>query len=75
MNKVANGMSPNIMNEIFQPRGESYYDLRCTYEFIILPIHNVYHDSKSVCYLRPVVWVPITPVISQIDTTSLLLRK
>ena len=37
MYKVANGMSPEIMNEIFQLREKSQYNLRYTSEFLIPP--------------------------------------
>ena len=53
MYKVANGMSPKIMNEIFQLREKSRYNLRYTSEFIIPPIHSVYNGSESVSYLKP----------------------
>ena len=38
MYKVATGMSPEIMNEIFQLREKSHYNPRYTSEFIIPPI-------------------------------------
>lgn len=41
INQVANDVSPEIMNEIFQPRKGSHYNLRYTSEFIIPPIHSV----------------------------------
>ena len=53
MYKVANGMSLEIMNEIFQVREKSHHDLRHTSQFNIPPIHSVYHGSKSVSYLGP----------------------
>ena len=42
MHKAANGMSPEIMNEIFQLTEKSHYNLRYTSEFIIPPIHNLH---------------------------------
>ena len=42
MYRVANGMSPEIMNEIFQLTEKSHYNLRYTSEFIIPPIHNLH---------------------------------
>ena len=48
MYKVANGMSPEIMNEIFQLREKSHYNLRYKSQFNITPIHSVYHGSESV---------------------------
>ena len=70
MYKIAHGIFPGIMNELFQPRGEYHYDLRYTSEFIIPPIHNVYHGSESVSYLGPKIWKLIPPVIRQIDYLS-----
>ena len=42
---------------------------------MILPIHSVYHGSKSVSYLEPKIWELIPPVISQIDTLSDLRKQ
>ena len=70
MHKAANGMSPEIMNEIFQLTEKSHYNLRYTSEFIIPPIHSVCHGSESHCYLGPKLWELIPPVIRQIDTLS-----
>ena len=53
MYKVASDISREIKNEIFQPRGESRYNLRYISEFIILPIQSVYHLNESVSYLGP----------------------
>ena len=53
MFKVANGMSPVIMNEIFQLREEYHYNLLYTSNFVIPPIHSVYHGSESASYLGP----------------------
>ena len=44
------------MNELFQPRAESHYNLCSTSELIIPPIHSVYHSSRSVSYLAPEIW-------------------
>ena len=71
MYKVANGMSPEIMNGIFQLREKSHYNPRCTSEFIIPLVHSVYHDNKSVFYLGPKIWELIPPAIRrQMDTFS-----
>ena len=51
MYKVANGMAPEIMNDIFQIREKSHYNLRYTSESIIPPIHSVYHGRESASYL------------------------
>ena len=41
MYKLANGMSPEIMNEIFQPRGESYYSITS-----VIHINSLFHQYK-----------------------------
>ena len=51
--KVAKGIYPLTMNEIFQLREESYYNRRYTSKFFISPIHRVYHGSEPASYLGP----------------------
>ena len=68
--EVANGMAPEIMNEIFQLREKSRYNLRYTTEFVIPPIHSVYHGRESASYLGPKLRELISTVIRQIDTLS-----
>ena len=63
MYKVASEMSPVIMNEIFQHREESHYNLRYTSKFVIPPIHIVYHGSECASYFGPKIWELIPPVI------------
>ena len=63
MFKVANGMSPVIMNEIFQLREEYHYNLLYTSNFVIPSIHSVYHGSESASYLGPKLWELIPPVM------------
>ena len=41
MYKVTNGLSPEIINEIFQIREESRCDVRYASQFTIPPIHSV----------------------------------
>ena len=72
MYKVANGMSPEIMNEISQLREKPHYNLRYTSELIIPPIHSVYHGSESVSSLGPKIWELVPPGIRQINTFSKL---
>ena len=70
MYKVAYRMAPEIMNEIFQLREESHYNLRYTSEYIFPPIHSVYYGRESASYLGPKLWELIPTVIQQIDTLS-----
>ena len=68
MYKVAIRTSPVIINEIFQPREESHYNLRYASKIFIPPIHSVYHGSKSASFLGPKIWELIRPVIRQIES-------
>ena len=38
--KVVNGMSPEIMNEVFEQRNNSHYNLRHTSQFSVNPNHS-----------------------------------
>ena len=48
---LANGMSPDIMSEIFQIRENTHYHLRHTSQFTAHQIHSVYKGSASASYL------------------------
>ena len=65
-----NGLSPEIMNEIFQIREESRYNLRYTSQFTIPPIHSVYNGRESVSYMGPKIWEPIPHAFKQINSLS-----
>ena len=68
MYKVTNGLSPEIMNEIFQIRVESRYDLRYTSQFTIPPTHSVHNCRESVCSIGPKSIIP--PAFKQIKSLS-----
>ena len=58
------------MNEIFQIREESSYNLRYTSQFIIPPIHNVYNGRESVSFMGPKICKLILPAFKQINSLS-----
>ena len=68
MHQVTNGLSPQIMNEIFQIREESRYNLRYTSQFTIPPIHSVYNGRESASYMDPKIWELIPPAFKQINS-------
>ena len=70
MYKVTNGLSPEIMNEIFQIREESRYNLRYTSQFTIPPIHSVYNGRESVSYMGPKICEFIPHAFKQINSLS-----
>ena len=59
MYKVVNGISTEIMNEVFKKRSNSHYKLRHTSKFFVNPIHSVYDGTESASYLRPKIWKQI----------------
>ena len=59
---MANGISPEIMNEVFKLREETHYHLRHTTQFLLDPIHSVFNGSESASYLGPKIWEQIPTV-------------
>ena len=61
-------MSPVTMNEIFQLREESHYNLRYISKLVIPLIHSVYYGSQCALYLESKLLDLIPPVIQQIES-------
>ena len=59
MYKVVNGISLEIMNEVFKLREETHYHLRHTTQFLVDPIDSVFNCSKSASYLGRKIWEQI----------------
>ena len=57
--KVANGICPEIINDIFNLRENKHYNLRHTSQFLVDPIHNVFNGTESGSYLGPKIWEEI----------------
>ena len=72
MYKVANDMSPDIMNEVFKLRNTPHYNLRHTSHFSTDPIHSVYNGTESTSYLGPKIWEQIP---AEIRILLMFLRK
>ena len=47
MYKVANGMSPNIMNDIFKLRENTHYNLSHASQFVVDPIIQRPHHTET----------------------------
>ena len=56
MHKVANGISPEIMKDVFKIRNNSHYNLRYASTFTTENIHCVYNGGESASYLGPKIW-------------------
>ena len=68
MYKVANGMSPEIMNDIFKLKEHTHYYLRHASQFVVDPIHSVFNGSESALYLGPKIWEQIPFEIKNINS-------
>ena len=68
MYKVANDMSPEIMNEVFKLRNTLRYNLRHTSLFSTEPIHGVFNRTESASYLGPKIWEQIPAEIKNKDS-------
>ena len=53
MYKVTNGLSSEIMNEVFQLKGESHCNLFYTSQFTSPPIRSVYNGRESTSHIGP----------------------
>ena len=56
MYKVANDISPVIMNVVFRLRNTPHYNLRHTSYFSTGPVYSVYNGTESASYLGPKIW-------------------
>ena len=70
MYKVANGISPEIMKDVFQIRNISHYNLRYAPIFVTENIHCVYNGCESALYLGPKIWEQIPTEIKTINSLA-----
>ena len=56
MYKVVNDISPEILNDAFQIRRNTHYNLRYTPTFLTKPIDSVFNGSESASYLGLKIW-------------------
>ena len=72
---VANGMSPDIMSEIFRLRENIRYHLRHTSQFVAHPVDSAYNGSESASYLEPKICELISPKIKAIKSLAGIKEK
>ena len=56
MYKVKNGLSPEIMNEIFQLTEGNYYNLCQTFPFMVPHVSSIFKRSESVSFFGAKIW-------------------
>ena len=68
MYKVANGISPEIMKDVFQIRNILHCNLRYAPTFVTENIHCIYNGSESASYLGHKIWEQIPTEIKTINS-------
>ena len=68
MYKVANDMSPDIMNAVFKLRNTPHYNLGRTLHFSTDPVHSVYNGTEPASSLGPKIWEQILAKIKNRDS-------
>ena len=56
MFKVSRGLSPEIVNELFQLTEQTTYELRQRPQFEIPWVHSVFSGTESLKFLGPKIW-------------------
>ena len=68
MFKVSRGLSPEIVNELFQLRKQIPYELRQRSQFQIPWVHSVFSGTESLKFLGPKVWALVPDEMKQLET-------
>ena len=65
MLKVSRGLSPQIVNELFQFREQTPYELRQRSQFQISFVHSVFSGIDSLKFIGPKNWLVVSNEIKQ----------
>ena len=68
MFKVSRGLSPKIVNELFQFRDQIPYGLRQRSQCQILLVHSVFSGTESIKFLGPKMWVLMPNETKQLES-------
>ena len=68
MFKVSRGLSPEIVNELFQFREQISYELRQRPQFQIPWVHSVFRSTEGLQFLGPKVWALVPNEIKQLES-------
>ena len=73
MSKVSKNLSPPLVREIFEKRG-NVYDLQNPSEFV-RPQIRVYNGKESISYLEPKIWDIIPPELKFLENVNAFKRE
>ena len=74
MFKVKNQMAPDILDDIFINRKQSY-NLRNNSSFSIRRVHSVYHGTESLSFLGPKIWELVPDDLKESESFEIFKRK
>ena len=63
--KFVNGLSPEIMNSVFNLKGNNRYRLRNVYELYIGKSRTVKYGSETISYLAPKIWSIVPQTVKE----------
>ena len=66
--KVANGLCPKIMNELFQFQNQNYHNLRNNSNFRIPLFNTIFQGKESVSYHGPKIWSQVPDEIKSLES-------
>ena len=66
--KVSRGLSPEIVNQLFQCREQISYELRQRSQFQIPWVHSVFSGTENLKFLWPKIWVLVSNEIKQLES-------
>ena len=68
MFKVSRGLSPEVVNELFQFREQIPYELRQRPQFQIPWVHLVFSGTESLKFLGPKIWALVPNEMKQLES-------
>ena len=68
MLKVSRGLSPEIVNELFQFREQILYELRQRPQFQIPWVYSVFSGTESLKLLGPKIWAPVPNEMKHLES-------
>ena len=66
--KVSRGLSPEIVNQLFQYREQISYELRQRSQFQIPWVHSVFSGTENLKFLGPKIWVLVSNEMKQLES-------
>ena len=68
--KIANGLCPKIMNEVFQIQIQKYHNLRNSSTFIIPSFNTIFKRKGSESYLDPNIRIQVPEEIKSLESLN-----